>query len=404
MPLATPQGTLDFKSVDTITFVGASSNTVIDTTTGSFGVGVDANGPTSNLHVVGDALITGNATISSNLTVTGNVAVDTDTLFVDTVNDRVGIGTDDPGAELHVAGTGAIVVPSGTTAQQPTGVTGMIRFNSSVNRLEVYNGTLWSSIGAISATSTNSTIQTVGGYTIHTFTTSGTFTAISGGEIEYLVVAGGGGGGASYEGGGGGAGGLMTGTVAITPGSYTITRGAGGVGGRNVSAPAQGNNSSFSGFVALGGGVGGQYSPAQNATGGGSGGGGTHTQTTPGTATGSGQSGNTGGIGYQSTLAGAGGGGAGAVGQNSAGSGMAATSGNGGVGLTYFGSYYAGGGGGGSRASTHGTGGTGGGGNGGTAGQNGTANTGGGGGGGSGGGGAGAGGDGGSGIVIIRYL
>ena len=70
MPLATPQGTLDFKSVDTITFVGASSNTVIDTTTGSFGVGVDANGPTSNLHVVGDALITGNV---ADLTIVSNV-------------------------------------------------------------------------------------------------------------------------------------------------------------------------------------------------------------------------------------------------------------------------------------------------------------------------------------------
>lgn len=59
MPIATPQGTLDFKSVDTITFVGASSNTVIDTTTGSLGVGVDANGPTSNLHVVGHTRLEG---------------------------------------------------------------------------------------------------------------------------------------------------------------------------------------------------------------------------------------------------------------------------------------------------------------------------------------------------------
>jgi hypothetical protein len=45
-----------------VTFVGASSNTVIDTTTGSLGVGVGVGGPTSNLHVVGDALITGNVT------------------------------------------------------------------------------------------------------------------------------------------------------------------------------------------------------------------------------------------------------------------------------------------------------------------------------------------------------
>jgi len=59
MPIATPQGTLDFKSVDTVTFVGASSNTVIDTTTGSLGVGVDGNGPTSNLHVVGHTRLEG---------------------------------------------------------------------------------------------------------------------------------------------------------------------------------------------------------------------------------------------------------------------------------------------------------------------------------------------------------
>ena len=70
MPIATPQGTLDFKSVDKVTFVGASSNTVIDTTTGSLGVGVGVGGPTSNLHVVGNALITGNV---SDLNVVSNV-------------------------------------------------------------------------------------------------------------------------------------------------------------------------------------------------------------------------------------------------------------------------------------------------------------------------------------------
>jgi len=59
MPIATPQGTLDFKSVDKVTFVGASSNTVIDTTTGSLGVGVGVGGPTSNLHVVGDTRLEG---------------------------------------------------------------------------------------------------------------------------------------------------------------------------------------------------------------------------------------------------------------------------------------------------------------------------------------------------------
>jgi hypothetical protein len=59
MPITTPQGTLDFKKVDRVTFVGASSNTVIDTTTGSLGVGVDGNGPMSKLHVVGNTRLEG---------------------------------------------------------------------------------------------------------------------------------------------------------------------------------------------------------------------------------------------------------------------------------------------------------------------------------------------------------
>lgn len=109
--------------------------------------------------------MTGNVTTTSNIEVTG---------FVGT------------------SGTGAIVVPSGTTAEQPTGVAGMIRFNSTLNRLEVYNGTVWQGLGGISAT--GGTVTTSGGYKIHTFTdVSDTFTVISGGEVEYLVVAGGGG-------------------------------------------------------------------------------------------------------------------------------------------------------------------------------------------------------------------
>ena len=36
---------------------------------------------------------------------TGNIAMDTDTLFVDAQNNRVGIGTSNPGSDLHVKGT-----------------------------------------------------------------------------------------------------------------------------------------------------------------------------------------------------------------------------------------------------------------------------------------------------------
>jgi hypothetical protein len=46
----------------------------------------------------------GESTFSSSLTVTGNLTVDTNTLFVDATNNRVGIGTATPGFDLDVVG------------------------------------------------------------------------------------------------------------------------------------------------------------------------------------------------------------------------------------------------------------------------------------------------------------
>jgi hypothetical protein len=46
--------------------------------------------------------VNGNVSVGKELTVTGNVAVDTDTLFVDTVNDRVGVGTATPDETLSI--------------------------------------------------------------------------------------------------------------------------------------------------------------------------------------------------------------------------------------------------------------------------------------------------------------
>ena len=83
-------GNLIFQDTNKATFVGANSNVVIDTVHASFGVGVDVNGPTSNLHVVGNAYVT------------SNLEVGTANLFVDTVNSRVGIGTTTPDETLSI--------------------------------------------------------------------------------------------------------------------------------------------------------------------------------------------------------------------------------------------------------------------------------------------------------------
>jgi hypothetical protein len=255
------------------------------------------------------------------------------------------------------------------------------------------------------------TITHSGGYTIHSFTTSGTLDCSSAGaKTANVLVVGGGGGGAGSgvgegAGGGGGAGGMITESgFAVAATSYAVTVGSGGAGGIGIAVGSNGSDSVFSTLTAVGGGGGGILAAAAGS--GGSGGGAGHEQTTHGTSTPSGQ-GNDGGDGAGSpAYAGGGGGGAGSAGANA----TAANGANGGNGLSssISGSSvtYAGGGGSGVYTSgTHGNGGTGGGGDGGAVGSNGsngTANTGGG-GGSSGGNAPTTGGSGGSGIVIISY-
>jgi hypothetical protein len=287
---------------------------------------------------------------------------------------------------------------------------------SSVVAMKVYNGTAWKLMSDLPFTATGGTITTSGGYRIHTFTSSGTFTPSTSGTVEYLIVAGGGG-GANY--GAGGAGGFLTATgSSIGSGAQAVTVGAGGAkaAAGNVRG-SNGANSSFNSITSIGGGGGASAtSPRTGAVGGSGGGGGTDADTGIEGGAGTSLQGNAGGSGANNPpkYVGGGGGGAGGVGGN--GNGTNATGGSGGNGLasSISGSSvtYAGGGGGtgfwSGGTGVAGAAGTGGGGAGtvyGTNanGGNGTANTGG------GGGGAeyvsssiGAG-TGGSGIVIVRY-
>jgi len=244
------------------------------------------------------------------------------------------------------------------------------------------------------------TVTTSGGYTYHTFRSSGTFTTSRSLSVDVLVVAGGGSSGGSYS-GGGGAGGVIQSSEIIS-GQTTVVVGAGGI-------ASNGSNSSASSFEAIGGGRG-ANGGRNNGLDGGSGGGGGGVVSSPNTlgglgVAGQGNNGGQGTVGISSYELSGGGGGAGAVGGNA----TTSTSGNGGAGTNAYSAwasatssgasgYYAGGGAGGHWYRSSGTAGIGGG---GSVDTPGTANTGG------GGGGRylnGAGFAGGSGIVIIRYL
>ncbi len=132
--------------------------------------------------------------------------------------------------------------------------------------------------GNISITSTNAATQTmavsgtvnatiptptISAPTVQSFTSLGatTWTAPAGvTSVDYLIVGGGGGGANGYDnagGGGGGGGMVLTGRLAVTPGTtYPIVIGDGGNGGANTRANnwgLDGQNSSFDLITAFGG-------------------------------------------------------------------------------------------------------------------------------------------------------
>lgn len=84
--------------------------------------------------------------------ITGDFFVSRDVLVVDTTNGRIGINTTTPTFSLDIVGdvsitttTGALTLPRLTTGQRDalTGVAGMLVYNASTNKLNVYTGAAW---------------------------------------------------------------------------------------------------------------------------------------------------------------------------------------------------------------------------------------------------------------------
>jgi hypothetical protein len=80
----------------------------------------------------------GAATLTSTLAVTGATTLSS-TLGV------TGYATFGDNGEFN--GTGALKIPVGTTAQQPTPATGMIRYNTTLSQFQGYSSGTWSQIG-----------------------------------------------------------------------------------------------------------------------------------------------------------------------------------------------------------------------------------------------------------------
>jgi hypothetical protein len=309
---------------------------------------------------------------------------------------------------------------------------GSVVFNSTLNKMSFYDGSLWivpKDAGAVPAATGGDTVTDLGGFRIHQFTNPGSsiINFTSPGNIDILIVGGGGGGGGVIGGGGGAGGYIYLPGYDVQVGTYTVTVGAGGTGGNGWNSPKQygdaGGNSSFGSITAVGGGGGfphGGNGPGGFAGGSGGSGGGAANDPYNGGLGGQGQyygggkgPGNPGGSCFNTYggNAGAGGGGAKTKGKDVVADYVSSDGGDGFYNaITGTAIAYAGGGGGGNRSpGTAGVGGIGGGGNGTgsttTAAAGGT-NLGGGGGGGGYNGSSGSriGGNGGPGIVVIRYF
>ena len=152
---------------------GGSLVTLTDTMASQAANAVAINGGTINNTVIGGvtpaAGTFSTATINGgtiNNTVIGGVtpaaaSFSTVTIPAGTINNTpIGGTTPSTGAFTTINGTaltmtldsafnstGALKIPVGTTAQQPTGADGKIRFNSSINKYEGYANSTWSSLG-----------------------------------------------------------------------------------------------------------------------------------------------------------------------------------------------------------------------------------------------------------------
>ena len=195
----------------------------------------------------------------------------------------------------------AMQIPADTSNNRPTvPVKGYIRYNTTIDLLEFWNGTAWRTLLASGSYSTltvtgyilNSTYTvtytdnnnniitspTTTGYTIYSFTGTGITGAVVPSttmNVTYMVIGGGGSGGTgntSYYGGGGGAGGFRCDvSYGLLVGlSYNVSVGAGGTfPAGNDSNGNTGSASSFATITADGGGGGGYATGVSGGSGGG---------------------------------------------------------------------------------------------------------------------------------------
>ena len=100
------------------------------------------------LTAVGGEPVWSNEITINDITITGDFNA-SGVLFVDNIENAVGINDSSPSVTLDITGTDAIKVPAGTTSERPIGVEGYIRYNSTTSSFEGYTLGAWASLGGV---------------------------------------------------------------------------------------------------------------------------------------------------------------------------------------------------------------------------------------------------------------
>lgn len=158
-------GVIDF---DGDTFVtaelvpGANDNTIRFTVGGVVVAYIDSEKLNANKIAVDDIEITNNTIINTNTNDdiniitngTGKVYINNfefnDNVITNTQNDAITVFSNTGNGYVKFSGSGGLVIPSGTDAQRPGASyreTGMMRYNTNDQRVEIFNGTIWTGIG-----------------------------------------------------------------------------------------------------------------------------------------------------------------------------------------------------------------------------------------------------------------
>ena len=183
--LVTATGNVTGGNLTTTGAVTATGNVAAGNLVTGGVVSATGNVTGGNITTSGDVSATGNV-FAANFSSTGNVSLSNLTVSNTTISTGLATGnitlTPTGTATVIIDTTTGLVLPVGNTAQRPSpAVTGTLRFNTGIQRLEVYDGSQWDSVVS---DVTNQTLQGDGSTVVFTLnrdsTTAATLVAING--------------------------------------------------------------------------------------------------------------------------------------------------------------------------------------------------------------------------------